>query len=66
MSKLRKVESNESDKLKAVSAVNKKAANGSDIDLSVFTNPEKELPYQSDPSTLPKQDHAPEHNQENK
>ena len=56
MSELHKIKSSESDKLKAISALGKKAVNGSDIDLTGFTNPEKELPYQPDPSVLPLQD----------
>lgn len=41
---------------KAAAAINKPAAAGEDIDLSRYTNPEKELPYQPDLSSLPNQD----------
>jgi uncharacterized protein len=41
---------------KAESAINKPASTGQDIDLNQFTNPEKELPYQNDPSRLPTSD----------
>jgi len=37
---------------KAWTAVNKPAANGSDIDLSKYENPSQDLPYQDDPSDL--------------
>ncbi len=53
MSELRKIGSSESDKSKARAAINKIAANGRDIELSGFINPEKDLPYQPDPSSLP-------------
>jgi uncharacterized protein len=41
---------------KAKDAINKRAAAGEDIDLSRYTNPGKELPYESDLSSLPVQD----------
>ena len=56
MPDLRKIKSSESDKIKALESSNKKAATGSDIDLSGFTNPDKDLPYQPDPSVLPLED----------
>ena len=37
-------------------AKNKPAAAGQDIDLSRYITPDKELPYQSDPSQLPAPD----------
>jgi uncharacterized protein len=56
MPNLRKIKSSESDKQKAAAAASKAASTGKDIDLSGFSNPEKELPYQADPSALPAQD----------
>lgn len=58
MPELRKIKSSASDRKKAGLAVDKKAAFGSDIELAGFTNTEKDLPYQSDPSALPQQDKA--------
>ena len=56
MPELRKIKSSESHQKKALASLSKKAADGSDLDLSGFTNPEKDLPYQSDLSILPVQD----------
>jgi len=56
---MRKIETsmqNDANLEKARSAAKKPAADGQDVDLSVFTSPEKDLPYQSDPSALPLQD----------
>jgi uncharacterized protein len=59
MHNMRKIETsmqNDANLEKARSAAKKPAADGQDVDLSVFTSPEKDLPYQSDPSALPLQD----------
>jgi uncharacterized protein len=41
---------------KASSALNKPASNGPDVDLGKFITPDKDLPYQADPSALPTAD----------
>jgi uncharacterized protein len=49
---MRKVNSQEKTREKARAVINKPAAAGEDIDLNQYITPEKDLPYQSDPSQL--------------
>jgi len=53
---LHEIKTSGKNKDKAAAAINKPAAAGEDIDLNRYTNPEKELPYQADLSSLPNQD----------
>ncbi len=56
MHNMREVKSSGNNLEKAKTAVNKSAASGQDIDLNQYITPEKNLPYQSDPSRLSRQD----------
>lgn len=53
---MRKVKTLNDNQHKAQSALHKAASTGQDLDLSRYTNPEKELPYQADLSGLPDAD----------
>jgi uncharacterized protein len=55
---MRQVKSSDSNREKAKSVADKPAAAGEDIDLNLYVTPEKDLPYQSDPSQLSRQDKA--------
>jgi Fe-S cluster assembly scaffold protein SufB len=57
MYNLRKIKTlNNNNRQKAESALQKPASAGKDLDLSSYTNPDKELTYQADLSTLPEAD----------
>jgi Fe-S cluster assembly scaffold protein SufB len=53
---MREIKDSKSTQEKARSAINKPAASGEDIDLNQYITPEKERPYQTDPSRLPAKD----------
>jgi uncharacterized protein len=55
---MRKIRIPENNREKAKTVINKPAAAGEDIDLNLYDNPEKDLPYQDDPSQLSSQDKA--------
>lgn len=52
MHNVRKIKPSENDQKRAQAAVDKPAETGEDIDLKNYVIPEKDLPYQTDPSDL--------------
>jgi uncharacterized protein len=56
VSDMHEIKSTKNDKEKAEFVKNKPASAGPDIDLNRYVTPEKELPYQADPSCIPAQD----------